>query len=79
MNKKQEALDKWQEAVDRKGILFRKVFGTSNGKKAFQELVDIFVKQSSKGVDPYDTYYKLGQRELVEYIRQIMENEPNER
>lgn len=79
MSKQQQAAEeKWKEDVGRKGELIRKVFNTPNGKKLFKELEFTFSHQSCFDPCPYRTSYKLGQQELIGYIRQLKEHTPNE-
>lgn len=48
----------------------RSVLGTEEGKRLFKYLQEKYLDTSCKGRDTHETYYRLGQRELVQGLLQ---------
>lgn len=51
--------------------VIRSVLNTPEGKNLFELLEDAFENRALKASDPHDTYYNLGQRDLVQYLREL--------
>lgn len=48
---------------------YKTVFTSSDGRKVLEDLMQLFhVRSVAKGVDPYDTYFRDGQRSVVMHI-----------
>jgi len=58
--------------VERKGKIMMRVFGTSAGIDALDLLRDMFDLDDCRGETTEDTYYKLGQRDVVKYIEALL-------
>ena len=70
----QQALQKeWANALKDKIQLVQRVGATPDGKALLDLLTDVFENRPLKGADPYDTYYNLGQRDVVQYLRELAE------
>lgn len=61
-----------REALAKKASIIFTVFGTEQGQKVLEILEDEFDGQDLRGGDPYETYYNLGARDVVTYIRQLV-------
>lgn len=51
---------------------FRRVFGGGEGKAILEALEEGFDHDEIKSSDPHETYYRLGQRDVVVYIKQMI-------
>ena len=58
--------------INRKGQVMARVFDTASGKEALQLLRDMFDLDDCRGETTEDTYYKLGQRDVVKYIEALL-------
>jgi hypothetical protein len=48
---------------------YKTVFSSPDGQKILEDLMTLFhVRSIAKGVDPYDTYFRDGQRSVVMHI-----------
>ena len=65
------------ERLRNKSRTFKSVFSSEQGQVVLQALEDEFNHVNIKSADPHETYYRLGQRDVVVYIRQLMENLEN--
>ena len=61
----------WMEAIREKRKVVQNVLKTPEGKKLFAVLEDTFERKPLKGENPHETYYNLGQRDLVQYLREL--------
>ena len=61
----------WAEALHDKMRVVQEVARTPAGKKFFALLEETFERKSLRGSGPYETYYNIGQRDLVEYLREL--------
>jgi hypothetical protein len=59
------------DALKRKQGIIKRVLMTSDGKELMRVLEETFEERRLRGDDPYDTYYNLGQRDLVQYLKQL--------
>lgn len=57
-----------------KSKYFHQVFRSSQGKQVLEALEKEFDHENIKSGDPHETYYRLGQRDVVVYIRQLIEH-----
>jgi hypothetical protein len=56
---------------------FQSVFKTPGGKEVLKALEDEFDAMDIRDDNPHNTYYKLGQRDVVVYIKQMLEAAEN--
>ena len=56
----------------RKATNFRTLFSSPAGKEVLQALEDEFIPDMLAKSDPHETYYALGQRDVVIYIKQLL-------
>ena len=72
MPSREEALKK----LGAKASLFKEVFKTPEGERALKALEDEFITGNLTDLDnPNVTYWKLGGRDVVVYIRQLIESD----
>lgn len=61
--------DDAMKAQDNLAQSYQRVFSTPDGKKVLEHLMTCFhVRTIAKGMDPYDTYFRDGQRSVVMHI-----------
>lgn len=72
MEEKVEKVEKAKEAVIKKAKIFRDMFQTPQGKKCLEFLEQEFDLEDLRGHTTEDTYYNLGRRDVVVYIRQML-------
>ena len=63
---------KSKEKVLRKSMAFAQVFSTPAGKEVLEALTEEFDGDELRQNNPHDTYYRLGQRDVVKYIEQML-------
>lgn len=78
MTTKKEADRAWRHALRPKIELIQRLALTDDGKALFDLLESAFENRSLKGEDPYQTYYNLGQRDVVQYLRELRDIKPGE-
>ena len=61
-----------EKLFNERAQILARVFHTPAGKDALKFLQDQFDLDDCRGVDSNDTYYKLGQREVVKYIETLL-------
>lgn len=61
-----------EKATRKKAALFAAVFDSSAGKKVLEYLNAEFNQDELRASTPHDTYYRLGQRDVVVYINQMI-------
>lgn len=67
-------LEKVYEHIRKKAKVFYSVFKSSQGQEILKALEDEFDHSDIKSSDPHETYYRLGQRDVVVYIRQLLKH-----
>jgi hypothetical protein len=65
-----------KEALLKKAAAFKQTFLTESGEAVLGALRDEFNSSDLIGKDTHDTYYKLGARDLLVYIEQMIEYNP---
>lgn len=70
---RKEAEEQWKERLREKAEIVRSALNTDSGKALFGLMSQTFESGSLKGEDPHDTYYRLGQRDVVAYLRELSE------
>ena len=60
------------EMIDRKAHTVSEVFNTHAGKEALDVLRDMFDHDDCRGESVEDTYYRLGQRDVIKYIEALL-------
>ena len=68
-----EVDETWRNALRPKIQLINSIFNTHDGEQFFQLLVDTFDRTNIRGADTHETYYRLGQRDVVQYLRELRE------
>ena len=66
-----DTMNKWRSAVRDKSEIVRSAANTPAGKKLLDLMEETFCNQSLRRDSPYDTYYALGQRDVVQYLREL--------
>ena len=61
-----------EEAVKRKSRDFSALFSTPEGQRVLKCLDEEFNGAELRAKDPHNTYYNLGRRDVVTYIRQMI-------
>ncbi len=59
---------------------YEQTFKNPVGEKVLKDLEDRYFNQISyrpENLQPYDTYYREGQREVIRYIKQLLEINPD--
>ena len=67
-----------KEHLFQKSKLYATVFGTAEGKKVLQELVDLYVRPESFSSDPLKMARNVAKCDLVKYIKEMVEMKNNE-
>ena len=70
---KNDNLEKARERLNLKSAEFTKTFTSPAGKKVLEALEEEFDGVDLRQSTPHDTYYKLGQRDVVVYIKQMLD------
>lgn len=65
-------MGKAEQLFDERARVLARVFNNPNGQEALKLLRDLFDLDDCRGIDSNDTYYKLGQREVVKYIETLL-------
>jgi hypothetical protein len=63
----------WQDRLRETQQLLQRLGSNPDGKALIKLLRETFEDRHLRGDDPYDTYYRLGQRDVVQYLRTLME------
>lgn len=63
---------KVEEAVRKKSKAFAAVFNCPDGATVLDALENEFNGSELRGTDPHNTYYNLGRRDVVTYIKQMI-------
>lgn len=71
-------IEEIQEKLRHKRARFRRVFGSLDGKKVMEDLAEQFDNEELRAKTPHDTYYNLGRRDVVVYIKQVIGDMNNE-
>lgn len=66
-----------EKPLDKKAARFHRVLTSPDGAKCFEDLIEAFDHDEIKGDDPYETYYKLGQRDVIVYLKQLIRYDEN--
>ena len=66
------SLEQAEKLFDERARTLARVFDTPSGKEALKLLQDMFDLDDCVGVDTHNTYYKLGQRDVVKYIETLL-------
>jgi len=61
----------WKERLKERERIIKRVCETADGQLLLALLNDTFVTADLVGKDTHDTYYRLGQRDVVEFINLI--------
>lgn len=67
----EQAVEAWKEKLREKSSVVRDAFSTEAGQKLEKLLIETFEDKSLKSEDPHETYYRLGQRDVVQYLREL--------
>ena len=70
--------DAWKEALRPKIQLIQRVASSPDGEELFNLLANTFDTVSLRGLDTHDTYYKLGMRDVVQYLRELRDAKTDE-
>lgn len=62
-----------EQEIKRKAALVRRLFATPLGKEVHEILVNQFDADDLRGETVEQTYYNLGQRDVLVYLRQLGE------
>ena len=57
--------EEYKDLIKTRAQSYALVFNTDAGKRVLDELQTTFASRPMKGEDPYETYYRIGQRDLV--------------
>lgn len=68
--------DKAKEALLEKSAAFKQTFLTQSGQEVLDALDQAFDGVDLRGKDTHNTYYNLGARDVVAYIKQMIEYNP---
>lgn len=63
----------WQQKLKHNAMVVQRVADTAHGKEFFALINEVFNHVELIGADTHDTYYRLGQRDVVEYLNQLLE------
>jgi hypothetical protein len=66
------SLKQAEQLFDQRAKILARVFHTDGGAEALKLLQDLFDLDDCRGATVEDTYYKLGQREVVKYIETLL-------
>ncbi|MGI9889075.1 hypothetical protein [Vibrio chagasii] len=58
--------------VRKKSELFKHVFESEDGKAVLEALEEEFNRDELRGQTPQDTYFNLGRRDVLVYIKQMI-------
>lgn len=72
--KNQQKLDEAKKNLRKKSIKVFRLFSSPEGEEVLKILEQEFDHRDPRGVDIQDTYYRLGQRDVMVYIRQHLNN-----
>ena len=61
----------WEEELKNRAKLVQAVASTPDGKALFDLLETVFESRRLRDDDPHQTYYNLGQRDVVQYLREL--------
>ena len=64
--------DKVERQLEEKAIRFYRTFNTEVGAKVLEELRQEFCSLPAMAPDTHLTYYRLGQRDVIEYIDKLI-------
>ena len=70
MNKMRE-LTRWKQRLKDRERIVKRVFETAEGQQLLALLNDTFTHGDLIGKDTHDTYYRLGQRDVVEFLNHL--------
>ena len=65
------------DSLRRKSAKVRQLFATDRGREVLKILADEFDNDELRGDSVEETYYNLGQRDVIVYIRQLIEADIN--
>ena len=65
-------LEKTKLTLAKKAAIVKRAFSTEEGRKVLGYLEDEFEKSDLADADVYKTYYNLGARDLLTYIKQLI-------
>jgi len=77
METNEQRKEKILERLRAKSKNFNSVFSSPQGEQVLVALEEEFNHDNIMAEDPYKTAYRLGQRDVVVYIRQLMRNMEN--
>ena len=75
---KQANIDDWKVAVREKSQLIHRISQSADGKALLDMLEQTFERRSLFDDSPNKMAYNLGQRDVVQYLRELAENMNNE-
>jgi hypothetical protein len=68
----------WRDALRPSIQLIQRLNESEDGKALFSLMEQVFENRSLKGTDTHDTYYRLGQRDVVLYLRELRDYQQDE-
>lgn len=71
VKKEMKGLALMKSRLARKSALVTAFLNSAAGKEMIKVLEEEFYDGEIKGSDPYDTYYNLGRRDVVAYLKQL--------
>lgn len=63
----------WKQRLKDRERIVKRVCDTGEGKQLLALLNDTFVRGDLIGKDTHDTYYRLGMRDVVEFLNHLNE------
>ncbi len=66
-----KSLDKIKAKLAHKQVLVRTFMASEAGQEIIRVLEEEFCEGNLVGIDAYSTYYNLGRRDVVTYLKQI--------
>jgi hypothetical protein len=67
-------LEAAKKELRKKSVKFYRLFSSPEGEKVLELLEEMFDHADPRGADVQDTYFKLGQKDVVTYIRLHLKN-----
>ena len=62
----------WKQKLKDNARIIARITDTQQGKDLIKLLNDVFNHTELRGEDTHDTYYRLGQRDVVEYLNVLI-------
>ena len=77
-DKNKAKLEELRGKALKKVACYQRVFKTPDGKKVLEDLKAAFEQELNVPGDPFQTHVRVGNYEVIQYIKQIMEVEADE-